>query len=150
MFLSKYETQIYALLRVAVGFLFLWHGSQKLFDFPSAGMNMPVFLVSTAGPIEFFWRSLDYDRPLDSMGGIHNQRADGGCVLDGSWNRALLPIVNHGELAVTYCFLFPLYFRQGSGVFSIDNFQEQRKKESACSEAGINDSGSGDLVNDAG
>jgi putative oxidoreductase len=41
---------------------------------------------------------------------------------------ALLPIVNHGELAVLYCFLFLFISARGSGVFSIDNFQEQRKK----------------------
>ena len=128
MFLSKYETQIYALLRVAAGFLFLWHGSQKLFDFPSGGMNMPVFLVSTAGPIEFFGGLL-------IMIGLWTRWAafiTSGQMAVAYWmahgTGALLPIVNHGELAVLYCFLFLFISARGSGVFSIDNFQEQRKK----------------------
>ena len=128
MFLSKYETQIYALLRVAVGFLFLWHGSQKLFDFPSAGMNMPVFLVSTAGPIEFFGGLLIKIGLLTRWAAFitSGQMAVAYWMAHGTG--ALLPIVNHGELAVLYCFLFLFISARGSGVFSIDNFQEQRKK----------------------
>jgi putative oxidoreductase len=53
-FISKYETQVYAIFRFVAGFLFLWHGSTKLFDFPSSGHDMPTYIVWIAGPIEFF------------------------------------------------------------------------------------------------
>ncbi|MDD9826776.1 MAG: LuxR family transcriptional regulator, partial [Deltaproteobacteria bacterium] len=33
-FLSAYTAQSYALMRIVAGFLFLWHGSQKLLGFP--------------------------------------------------------------------------------------------------------------------
>jgi putative oxidoreductase len=33
---------------------------------------------------------------------------------------AILPIVNKGELAVLYCFLFLFIFIKGSGIFSLD------------------------------
>jgi putative oxidoreductase len=33
-FMRSYEPQTYALLRIVSGFLFLWHGMQKLFGFP--------------------------------------------------------------------------------------------------------------------
>jgi len=32
--LSTYEPQLYALMRIVTGLLFLCHGSQKLFGFP--------------------------------------------------------------------------------------------------------------------
>jgi len=35
-FMSSYNSQGYALMRIVVGFLFLWHGAQKLFGIPSA------------------------------------------------------------------------------------------------------------------
>ena len=35
-FMRGYEPQAYALLRIFSGFLFLWHGMQKLFGFPKA------------------------------------------------------------------------------------------------------------------
>ena len=38
------------------------------------------------------------------------QRAGGG----------MLPILNHGELAVLYCFIFLYMAAQGSGVWSVD------------------------------
>ena len=52
-FMSNYRPYCYALMRIVAGFLFLWHGSQKLFDFPS-GMpaGVPAFITYVAGPIE--------------------------------------------------------------------------------------------------
>ena len=52
-FMSNYSSHCYALMRIVAGFLFLWHGSQKLFGFPS-GMpaGVPAFIIYGAGPIE--------------------------------------------------------------------------------------------------
>ena len=38
-FMKSYTEQTYALLRIVTGFLFLFHGTQKLFDWPKAGME---------------------------------------------------------------------------------------------------------------
>ncbi len=35
-FMSSYNSQGSALMRIVVGFLFLWHGAQRLFCIPSA------------------------------------------------------------------------------------------------------------------
>ena len=40
-----------------------------------------------------------------------------------------LPIVNKGELAVLYCFLFLYIAAQGSGVWSIDALVTQTKAQ---------------------
>jgi putative oxidoreductase len=133
MFLSKYETQIYAILRIVTGFLFLWHGSQKLFNFPPTGFAMPPFLVFTAGPIEFFGGLL-------IMLGLWTRWAafiTSGQMAVAYWmahgSHALLPVVNQGELAMLYCFLFLFISSKGSGIFSIDHAREkgnQKIKES--------------------
>ena len=52
-YISRYEPQIFAVLRIVTGFLFMWHGSQKLFDFPPAGYPIPLNIFLIAGPIEF-------------------------------------------------------------------------------------------------
>ena len=39
---------------------------------------------------------------------------------------ALLPIVNHGEMAVIYCFLFLYITARGSGICSIENYRSQQ------------------------
>jgi putative oxidoreductase len=42
---------------------------------------------------------------------------------------AILPLVNGGELAIIYCFLFLFIASKGSGVFSLDHFLEKRKQK---------------------
>jgi putative oxidoreductase len=40
---------------------------------------------------------------------------------------ALLPLLNGGELAMIYCFLFLFISTRGSGVFSVDHLLEKKK-----------------------
>ena len=129
-FISKYEPQIYAIFRIVAGFLFLWHGSQKLFAFPPEANEMPAFIMFIAGPIEFFGGIL-------IMIGLwtpwvaficSGQMAFAYWMVHGT--HAILPVVNGGELAITYCFLFLYIASRGSGVISIDNFLEMRGQNS--------------------
>jgi putative oxidoreductase len=41
-------------------------------------------------------------------------------------SKGLLPIVNGGELAVLYCFLFLYMAAHGSGVWSVDAWMSQK------------------------
>jgi len=125
--MSKYETQTYAILRIIMGFLFLWHGSQKLFGFPSSGMEMPAFIVWIAGPIEFIGG-------IFIMIGLFTRWTAfiaSGEMAFAYWSAhgtvAILPILNHGELALLYCFLLLFISAKGSGILSIDNYWEKRK-----------------------
>ena len=131
MFISKFETQTYSILRIAAGFLFLWHGSQKLFDIPSLGFTIPLYIVIIAGPIEFFGGVL-------IMIGLWTRWAafiTCGLMAYAYWaahgTTALLPIVNHGELAMLYCFLFLFISAKGSGLFSLDRMWEERTHNGA-------------------
>ncbi len=125
-FLSKYELHVYALLRILIGFLFMWHGAQKLFAFPEAGIVIP-YIVFIAGPIEFFGGLL-------VMIGLWSRWAAFICsgeMAVAYWSahgtKLVLPMLNGGELALIYCFLFLFISAKGSGIFSIDNFLEKRK-----------------------
>ena len=42
---------------------------------------------------------------------------------------ALLPIVNRGEMAMLYCFLFLFISAKGSGVFSVDYLWGKKTQE---------------------
>ena len=128
MFFSKYESQIYAMFRIIAGFLFLWHGSQKLFGFPPAGHEMPSYIVLIAGPIEFFGGLL-------IMIGLWTHWVAFICsgeMAFAYWSvhgiHAILPVMNGGELAIIYCFLFLFIASRGSGVFSLDHFLEKRRQ----------------------
>lgn len=126
MFMSKYEPQAYAALRIVAGFLFLWHGSQKLFDFPPAGVEMPQYIVSVAGPIEFFGGFLIMVGLLTRWAAFITSGQMAFAYWIGHGTKALLPIVNHGELAMLYCFLFLFISTKGSGAFSVDHYRVKR------------------------
>ena len=51
-FMTKYEREIYAALRIVVGFLFFWHGMQKLFGIPAPMPEIPAMIKYVAGSIE--------------------------------------------------------------------------------------------------
>ena len=52
-FIREHEPQVYALMRIVTGFLFLWHGLQKVVGWPEPmPPGVPAFITWTAGPIE--------------------------------------------------------------------------------------------------
>jgi putative oxidoreductase len=120
MFLSRYENQLYAAFRIIAGFLFLWHGSQKLLNFPPSGHVIPAHILFIAGPIELFGGIL-------IMIGLWTHWAAflaSGEMAYAYWTvhapQAVLPLVNMGEIAVLYCFAFLFISARGSGIFSVD------------------------------
>ena len=125
-FMSTYSSQIYALMRIVVGFLFLCHGTQKLFGFPSAmPAGVPAFIIYGAGPIELVAGTL-------VMIGLFTHWASflaSGEMAFAYWmahaTKGLLPIQNNGELAVLYCFVFLFISTKGSGIWSIDALSGQ-------------------------
>ena len=119
--LRRHEADIYALLRIVTGFLFLWHGMEKIFGFPEAPpAGAPAFILWVAGPIELVCGFL-------VMIGLLTRPAAflaSGLMAFAYWlahgTRALLPILNQGELAVLYCFVFLFIAARGPGRWSVD------------------------------
>ncbi len=112
-----------SVLRIIVGFLFMAHGTQKLFAFPVAEPRDPVALVSLmglAGVLEAFGGLLILlgllTRPvaflLAGEMAVAYFRAH---APQGFW-----PILNRGELAVLYCFTFLYLAAVGGGPWSLD------------------------------
>jgi putative oxidoreductase len=120
-FMQRFERETYALMRIVVGFLFLWHGMQKLFGYPP-GMpaGIPAFVIYVGGPIEFFGG-------LFVMLGLFTRWAAflaSGMMAVAYWLahgwRAPLPFVNQGEPAVLYCFVFLHIGARGPGIWSVE------------------------------
>jgi len=121
-FLRRYERETYALFRIVVGFLFLWHGVQKVFGFPPDERlaGAPAFIIWTAGPIELVGGAL-------VMVGLATRWAAflcSGLMAFAYWMahgfNALLPLVNQGELAALYCFAFLWIAAHGPGMWSLE------------------------------
>jgi putative oxidoreductase len=117
--LTKLEPYLYGLMRLVVGFLFAFHGLQKLFGL-FGGKAVPLASQMGAAGI------------IESVGGL--------LVMIGLWAgpvaficsgemavtyfqahqpQALWPIENRGELAAVYCFVFLYIAARGSGRLSV-------------------------------
>ena len=120
-FMRPFESQAYAVFRIVVGLLFLWHGTQKLFGFPEPMPGeAPAFIVYIAGPIELIGGVL-------VMIGLFTGWAAflcSGLMAAAYWMahgmKALFPSVNGGELAILYCFAFLFISARGAGIWSVD------------------------------
>lgn len=120
-FLERFESQAYALMRIVAGFLFLWHGSQKLFGFPApAREGTPEWITYGAGSIELIGGVL-------IMIGLLTRPAAfiaSGTMAAAYWlahgPNALFPLNNGGELAALYCFVFLFIACRGGGIWSVD------------------------------
>ena len=120
-FMRRYTSETYVLMRVVVGLLFFCHGLQKLFGWPQAMPDgVPRFIVFVAGPIELVGGALV---------AIGLRTRDAAFVCSGLMAFAYwmahapkhwIPIVNQGELAVAYCFVFLFIAANGSGKWSVD------------------------------
>jgi putative oxidoreductase len=120
--LQKYESPIYALLRFVSGFLFFCHGAQKAFGAfgGHGGESLPPLIVAAAW-IEVIGGALI---ALGLFAGIAAFISSGEMAVayfqahapNGFW-----PILNHGDLAVLFCFVFLFIAARGSGAFSLEH-----------------------------
>lgn len=100
----------------------LWHGSQKLFNYPpKEGFTAAAGLILAAGIIEL-------GAGILVMIGLFTRPAAfllSGTMAVAYWmahgTQAFLPIQNKGELAVLYCFVYLYLFFAGGGSWSLDS-----------------------------
>lgn len=121
----SWTTQALALLRIVSGYLFLLHGSAKLLGVPNVEMfaDLPVLsLVGIAGIIELVGGALLvlglFTRPAAFV--MSGTMAAAYFIAHASQGQALLPLLNGGEAAVLYCFVFLYIAAAGPGAWSVD------------------------------
>jgi putative oxidoreductase len=117
-------------LRVIAAFLFVAHGTQKLFAFPVAEPQAPVelgSLIGLAGVIEVVGGTLLLlgllSRPVAFI--LSGEMAVAYFLRhapSGFW-----PALNGGELAALYCFVFLFVAAAGPGPWSLDSLLHSRQ-----------------------
>lgn len=124
-FLGRYSTYIYAVLRIVTGFLFMWHGTQKLLGYPpSANASAEGLspLMAVGGAIELIGGVMIMIGLFTSFAAFISSGTMAVAYFMFHFKvDAFLPIVNKGELAVVYCFLLLYIASRGSGVWSVDS-----------------------------
>ncbi len=109
------------LLRIVTAFLFWMHGGEKLFGFFGREPQTFPSLLWFAGLLEFFG-------PLFIGSGLFTRAV--AFLLAGEmavayfmshFPRGFWPVMNSGERAVLYCFIFLLLAATGPGKLALDN-----------------------------
>ena len=123
-FLAPWTPRVLGILRIVIGFLFLQHGSAKLLGMPHVAMfdGLQLFsLIGVAGILELVGGILIliglWTRPTAFI--LSGEMAFAYFIAHAGSN--FLPLLNGGELAVIYCFVFLYFAFAGAGAFSIDH-----------------------------
>ncbi|MBN8552801.1 MAG: DoxX family protein [Caulobacterales bacterium] len=125
---SARAPQVLSLLRIVAGLMFMQHGTQKIFGFPEAAR----------GPFELMTQM--------GIGGVL-ELVGGALIVLGLFTRpvafilsgmmavayfqfhapaSLYPLVNGGELAALYCWVFLYLFFAGPGAWSLDEMMGKK------------------------
>ena len=132
-FLKPHADKIYAVMRMFAGLMFMAHGLQKIFGlFGGVPAGAPAFIVYGAGGIELVTGALIaiglFAAPAAFLAsGTMAFAYFMGHVMNADVNptHSILPIVNRGELAVLYCWVFLVLAAKGAGIWSADASRAQ-------------------------
>lgn len=133
-FMARFEESALALLRLVSGLMLMQHGVQKLFgwlvppDRPAQALEL-FSQRGLAGVLEVFGGALLaiglFTRPVAFvLSGLMAFAYFLGHAPDGLW-----PILNRGELAALYCFVFFYFSARGGGAYSVDALLHRRRNE---------------------
>ena len=124
--LATWTPRLLGILRIIAGFLYLQHGTAKLFGAPHVAMfdGLQVLsLMGVAGILELVGGALLllglFTRPVAFI--LSGQMAAAYFMAHAP--QGFLPILNGGELAVLYSFIFLYFAAAGGGAFSLDELR---------------------------
>jgi putative oxidoreductase len=121
-FLDRLAPQIHGILRIVTALLFLEHGTGKLFNFPPLGMDMEKLppLILAAAAIEIVGGALI---TLGFYGRIAAFICSGEMAVAYFMShhpKNIFPVINGGDAAILFCFVFLFIAAAGPGAFAIN------------------------------
>jgi len=124
-FFNEWQPRMLAVLRIVTAYLFIARGTAKLFGAPHVAMYDGLQLMSLmglAGILEIGGSALLliglFTRPAAFV--LCGFMAVAYFMAHASQGHALLPILNQGEDAVLFCFIFLYLVFAGPGAWSMD------------------------------
>jgi putative oxidoreductase len=121
--LDRWSPYALAALRIVTALLFIEHGTQKLFGFPAppqSGMPPLLSLYGIGAILELLGGLLIlvglFTRPVAFV--LAGEMAAAYWMFHAP--QSLYPVLNGGDAAILYCFVFLLLVFTGPGAWSID------------------------------
>lgn len=133
-----------SLLRFVSGLIFMQHGVQKLFLWPASvhhpGPLMLFSIAGLAGCLEFFgglaivWglgtRAIAFVLSGEMAIAYWMVHFPAGMHMKDGW----MPVVNQGDLAILFCFVFLYLAMAGGGPWSLDAMLARRRTDKISQE----------------
>lgn len=133
-FVSSWNPRALAALRIVTAYLFVQHGTSKLLGMPHVPMFdglQIVSLIGLAGVLELVGGALMliglFTRPVAFI--LSGMMAAAYFIGHASRGNALLPMLNQGELAVMFCFVFLMFAVAGAGAWSVDAMRAASRRD---------------------
>jgi putative oxidoreductase len=120
--LEKYTPEVLGIVRLMVGLLFLEHGTAKLLGFPPPSSGLPALMTLSwiQGLLELTGGTLMtvglFTRPVAFL--LSGNMAVAYFMAHAP--KGFFPMLNGGDGAILYCFIFLLFFVAGPGRWSLD------------------------------
>jgi len=127
--LDRWAPHVLSILRIVVALLFLQHGLSKLFGFPQPMAPPPMFtMIWFAGAIELVGGALLtlglFTRVAAFI--MSGEMAIGYFLAHAP--RGFFPILNGGDPAILYCFIFLYLVFASPGPWSLDALWQRKRR----------------------
>jgi putative oxidoreductase len=123
--LKPYASQVRSVLRIMAGLLLLQHGTTKYLAFPQTQMSgaSPMTMGGAAGLIELVGGALLVIGLFTRMTAFLVSGMLAVAYFHAHAPQGFFPILNGGELAALYCFVFLYLAAAGGGAWSVDRLR---------------------------
>lgn len=127
-YIKDFAPHLLSILRIFAAGSFFTHGTMKLFGWPGPFEYPLNPMLYTAGVLEIFGGLMLavglFTRPIAFL--LSGLMAFAYFIAHGS--NGFFPVLNHGEAAMLYCFIFLYFVAAGPGVWSLDALQERKDR----------------------
>lgn len=118
---TAWAPRLLSVLRIMTALLFLAHGTSKYFGFPMSLGNISIFsLYGVAGLIELMFSTLVAAGLFTRIAAFILSGEMAFAYFIAHFPKSFFPLINGGEPAVLFCFIFLYIAAAGPGPWSVD------------------------------
>ena len=121
--ITRLTPHVLSIVRIVVGLLFLEHGLSKLFGFPNGTVREMFTLSWYSGVIEFSTGTLLTLGLATRAAAFLASGEMAFAYFLGHAPKAFFPLINGGDAAILYCFIFLYFGFAGGGPWSLDRLR---------------------------